>query len=1053
MKSIVFAGLSTLLSTFVSTVAIPITAHAAIYYVDAEVGSDALNGLAASPTSDTSGPWRTLARIASQTLLPGDSVLLKCGQVWRESLEVKSSGSSTQPIKVGSHPTNCADKPLIEGAIPIPAHNWVTDNGAIYAASLPFTLVGNGGFSANTVDWRAWSPLGDAVLRLSSSCASTNQAPCLTFTSGGGDVSSLIISNTFALRHGTAYTLNLNVKIPAGVDVKAIIRRGQTPWDAVGLSKRITGTGSWASVSLPVTATATLSNARLDIEVPKGHVTVGLDEVRLIDTAPATILGLLADGRAVNVAHHPNRGYNPLLPESPYLSIAADADRVVSGDKTVSTYVPFGSDLALPPGASLTAGTGIRIRAFSWTMDDRKLSGVSGSKLLLDEPSSYPLSKGWGYYLYGEDWMLDSPGEWHLDNASNKLRVWMGDSQPPTNRVAFSSLHVGLNLAGLSNLRLENLAVHGVGTGVDMRKATNVTLSGLSISDTIGYGIDALLSIYSTIESSTLSRTGLDAITAAIPGHNATGLTITNNVISESGLRTENGVVTSLPVNNFAAVRPGILATITGNTITDTATTAIWPLSSAHVSHNLIERPCRVLDDCAGIYLWGEGNGSLVEHNLIIEPKGQVYGKPPGTPNQAQGVYLDEQCSKATISRNTVINAENGIKLHNASKNEITDNTLYGNRRYQLFMQEQSNQHHTGGDLWGNGVSGNLLFPTTASPAIGLETEFGDVTEFAHFDADRFSVLLSSSIASEQWATGSASYTLAQWQAATAKGTPRALEVNGTQVQNAGYAAFQSTGPSIVFNGDHRHGIQGWSYWNLTAPEATGQVLNCPPGKCLRFSAGGSQSLLSSPNFDVQANQWYRVAFDLKTGAANQAVKVFPRRGGGGPNAYKLLTGTAENITGDGQWHRYAFVFKANESIPAYDPELNAYGPRIDFDRIQPGQSISVANLEVIPLSAIETSLRTAILANPSHAATEVGCPDAVAAPEFCAQYVRFRDGIAVNWPYALGALDSEIIYSVDTNLVDDDGDGVADSQDACPGTAVGQAVNAGGCAYPQDFP
>jgi len=44
----------------------------------------------------------------------------------------------------------------------------------------------------------------------------------------------------------------------------------------------------------------------------------------------------------------------------------------------------------------------------------------------------------------------------------------------------------------------------------------------------------------------------------------------------------------------------------------------------------------------------------------------------------------------------------------------------------------------------------------------------------------------------------------------------------------------------------------------------------------------------------------------------------------------------------------------------------------------------------------------------------------------------------------------SEIIFSRDPTLVDHDGDGIADSQDACPGTAAGAMTNARGCSYEQ---
>jgi hypothetical protein len=66
---------------------------------------------------------------------------------------------------------------------------------------------------------------------------------------------------------------------------------------------------------------------------------------------------------------------------------------------------------------------------------------------------------------------------------------------------------------------------------------------------------------------------------------------------------------------------------------------------------------------------------------------------------------------------------------------------------------------------------------------------------------------------------------------------------------------------------------------------------------------------------------------------------------------------------------------------------------------------------------------------------------------------VRFTDAQPVYWPYALGAHNSEIIYSRDSSLIDADGDGIPDTQDTCASTLAGQGVNAKGCSFSQNYP
>jgi hypothetical protein len=56
--------------------------QAATYYVSTN-GNDSYNG------TSVSTPWKTIAKVNAQTLLPGDKVLFQAGGIWREELELK----------------------------------------------------------------------------------------------------------------------------------------------------------------------------------------------------------------------------------------------------------------------------------------------------------------------------------------------------------------------------------------------------------------------------------------------------------------------------------------------------------------------------------------------------------------------------------------------------------------------------------------------------------------------------------------------------------------------------------------------------------------------------------------------------------------------------------------------------------------------------------------------------------------------------------------------------------------------------------------------------
>ena len=76
----------------------PVTAaRAETYYIDASTGDDRAAGT--SPER----PLRSLARISSLPLAPGDTIYLAAGSVWREPLTISRSGRAGAPISVAAY--------------------------------------------------------------------------------------------------------------------------------------------------------------------------------------------------------------------------------------------------------------------------------------------------------------------------------------------------------------------------------------------------------------------------------------------------------------------------------------------------------------------------------------------------------------------------------------------------------------------------------------------------------------------------------------------------------------------------------------------------------------------------------------------------------------------------------------------------------------------------------------------------------------------------------------------------------------------------------------
>ena len=117
-------------------------AHAATYYVDSVGGSDS----SVTPTS-SSTPWQTIAKVNASTFSPGDSILFKRGDTWREQLTVPTSGNASSSITFGAYGSGTLPQILSSVAFS------TTTNWSVYPT--PFTFYD--GFESGTTT--AWTSL------------------------------------------------------------------------------------------------------------------------------------------------------------------------------------------------------------------------------------------------------------------------------------------------------------------------------------------------------------------------------------------------------------------------------------------------------------------------------------------------------------------------------------------------------------------------------------------------------------------------------------------------------------------------------------------------------------------------------------------------------------------------------------------------------------------------------------------------------------------------------------------------------------------------------
>ena len=100
---------------------------ATTYYVDSVGGNDGNSG------QSSAAAWKTIAKVNSVVLSPGDSVLFKRGGIWRESLTNPSAGTAGKAITYADYGTGA--KPSIRGSDAFNnSSNWTNKSGNLWYA-------------------------------------------------------------------------------------------------------------------------------------------------------------------------------------------------------------------------------------------------------------------------------------------------------------------------------------------------------------------------------------------------------------------------------------------------------------------------------------------------------------------------------------------------------------------------------------------------------------------------------------------------------------------------------------------------------------------------------------------------------------------------------------------------------------------------------------------------------------------------------------------------------------------------------------------------------
>jgi len=827
---------------------------------------------------------------------------------------------------------------------------------------------------------------------------------------------------------------------------KAFVRQNGGSYQNLGLAATANNLdGVWKDSTYTFTATSTSANARLDFEVPSNSAAQfqNIEIIKVQDNI--AISQLLENDLPQGVAHHPNKGFDSTLPNSMYFKTASTSPTVVVNGKNGSNYFTTGNDFFLPTGGSIKQGTEVTIRNHAYELSHVKVTDVTNNKVSISPNTNMPLYwTGMGYFFTNELWMLDSVNEWYFD-ASSQVLYYYPSSEPLSNNIKYSNNIIGADLRGKSYIQLDGISFNGIGTGVNAYAAKNITLNNLDISNTLNAAITAENTDTLLVQNSNFNHIGDEGVVC----RNSNNTSVINNTFDQIAAVLDNQLkIISIPHRSIGVIVLGNNSRVRGNTISNYGRKGINTLANSVIENNLFTNGCLVNSDCGAIHLDSRAAGTNITGNLINGLVGDVNGLPTNIfPMHTVGVYIDEGSNNNEITGNTITSTEYGIQLHDAYQLKVTNNLVFGSRKNEILIQESFKTLNPEGNVHDLLLTGNKIFPTNPTGQLRLWSTVTNLNDFGVFDGNLYSNYYNPSVVSERYGL-TKYYTLSAWQASTFNGVTRNNEPNGKVAAPLGNYTIGLLQSNIISNANFQNGTTNWSRYGTNGTGPAWTLTNCTPAQttvaCIEVDASIVAGNLSTPKFDIQKDHDYFLSFDVRASDSSQVISAIVRQAG--PTYFNNLmsvplTGT-QGTTG---WKRYSTIFKATADALIDGSIAGVSGARIDFTGIKAGQSIWLANLELIPVGQQSELQKTAtIISNPSFVPQNYGCPTNDAF--LCNNYINFATASKVNWPISLPALGSAVIYTQSLDYPDTDMDGIPNSQDLCSSTSIGVAVNSKGC-------
>lgn len=519
---------------------------------------------------------------------------------------------------------------------------------------------------------------------------------------------------------------------------------------------------------------------------------------------PDNVGNLFIDGNVQPLGRYPDTGYLPFTEASHSESTVTD------------TLVSFKDHYW--DNAELV------VKSSRWTLDKLPVSVYQNKTFHTSSLPSYPLVKGFGYFIQQHLSTLTYPGEWFYDTATKCLYLYMDKPlHPAIHYIEVSVLPFGLQATNVDDILVENITFqHQKNAGVQISNGSAVRLNRLEILHSANNGMEIKGTRNACVENCSIRNAGNNGVewTGNVKG------VFRKNTLSNIGMhpgRGESGNGTYIGLRMYSNDQDGENL-VEQNTLDSIGYSGLdFRTGHTTIFNNSISNFCLVKDDGGGIYTWNNTwNGNSLSSNTIRKGAGCGEGTSQPTKRYAYGIYIDDRSSELDLLNNSIFNcATAGVFIHNSKRINITGNTAVSNgtsvansERGQLYIRLD-----TLGKLRGK-VDLNLRVSKNTWVA-DRELTYGmylsapkkrDIEQLGNFTQNQFKGVNSQHAVAELFPEHNSCsapfvYSLADWQSGSS------YEKESISIVLPDKTGNHKRTKNLITNGSMTTNLKGWSVW------------------------------------------------------------------------------------------------------------------------------------------------------------------------------------------------------------------------------------------------